>query len=154
GPLEAATAALSFLALGPTVTALRLATLAYSLVFVWFTADFAGHAFGELARRACLAYLALPPLFLLTWSVKARGGYAELLALGAIILWLSVDISQDPRGRSWRWPVLGAVAGLDLWTNPLAVVYLGSATLYLLAHWRRRLLTWTTLAAVVALVLA
>src|SRR5262249_13160114 len=119
-----------------------------------FTADFARHAFGELARRACLAYLALPPLFLLTWSVKARGGYAEVLALGAVILWLTVVISQDPQSRLWRWPVLGGAARLAAWINPLAVVELGSATLYLLAHLRRRLLNWTTLAAVVALVLA
>jgi hypothetical protein len=124
-----------------------LAPIAYSVVFVGLTISFARRAFGPSASFFTGFYLALPPLFLLTWSVKARGGYAELLALGAWILWLTLDLGERRDGHC-GWVALGGVVGLALWTDPLAVVYVVPAALYLALRCRRHLLRWTTGAAV------
>lgn len=154
GPLEPATAALSFALFGPTLFTLRLAPSIWSVVFVGFSAAYARRALGRPAFWWTLAYLGVPPLFLITWSVKARGGYPELLALGAILLYQALDLQMAPDGRDWRWPLFGAVSGLALWTDPLVVVYLGPATLYLILHLRARLFRWTSPAAVAAAVVA
>ncbi|HVC35590.1 MAG TPA: glycosyltransferase family 39 protein [Chloroflexota bacterium] len=152
GPLEPASAALSFWLFGPSVTALRLAPAIYSVVFVYFTARFALRAFGAPAAVASLVYLSLPPLFLLTWSVKARGGYAELIALGAVFLVLVVDLGQEQPTRMWKWLALGAIGGLAAWTDPLAVVYLVPGGLYLALAQKARLVHWHLLGAFAAFV--
>lgn len=141
GPLEAASAAVSFALFGPTVTSLRLAPALYSIVFIVLSERFARRAFGVAAAGAASIYLALGPLFLLTWSVKARGGYAEVIALGQALLWLSLTIGEGKPARGWRWAIFGGVAGLAVWTDPLAVVYLAPAALYLLLRLRDRLLS-------------
>lgn len=148
GPLEPASAALVMAVLGPTTFALRLAPLGYSIVFVGYTTAFARRAFGSIAARATALYLAFPPLFLATWSVKARGGYAEVIALGAMTLWIAVDLAERPHERNWRWIALGVLVGLEMWTDPLAVVYAAPVCLYLLLRLRRRLIRWTTPAAI------
>ena len=148
GPLEAVTAALSFAVFGPSLIALRVAPMLWSVVLVGSSAAYARLAFGRAAFWATLAYLAIPPLFLITWSVKARGGYPELLALGALALYQTIDLVASPDGRSWRWLALGAVAGVGLWTDPLIVVFLAPATVYLILQLRSRLFRWTSPATV------
>jgi 4-amino-4-deoxy-L-arabinose transferase-like glycosyltransferase len=128
-----------FAIFGPTVTSLRLAPALYSVVFLFVSERFARRAFGTTAATATSLYLALGPLFLLTWSVKARGGYAELIALGEILLWLGLLIGQSKTPRPWTWLAFGGVAGLALWTDPLAVVYLVPAAFYLLLRLRTRI---------------
>ena len=50
-------------------------------------------------------YLAVPPSFFAAWSVKARGGYPEALALGQLCLLaaqrLADDVLAAPAPRSW-----------------------------------------------------
>lgn len=150
GPLEPAVAALFMAVLGPSAVALRLAPLTFSVAFVGVSTAFARRAFGPVAAGATALYLVLPPLFLTTWSVKARGGYAEALALGAIILWLAVDLAEQPRGSDWRWVAEGTFAGLAVWTDPLALVFVAPVCLYLLLRLRDRLIHWTTVAAIFA----
>ncbi|HEX5414195.1 MAG TPA: glycosyltransferase family 39 protein [Chloroflexota bacterium] len=154
GPLEAVTAAISFALLGPSLVALRVAPMLWSVVLVGFSAAYARRAFGPAAFWFTLAYLAVPPLFLVTWSVKARGGYPELLAFGAILLYQTLGLVETPDGKPWRWLVFGALAGLGLWTNPLIVVFLAPVTGYLILHLRGRMARWTSPAAVGAAIVA
>lgn len=153
GPLEPFSVAAIFAVLGPSVTALRLAPLGYSLVFLGLTTGYSWRQHGSAAGLATLAYLGVPPLFLLTWSVKARGGYAELLALGALILLLVAQLGDAPAPRIWRWVVLGAASGLALWTDPLALVYLVPSALYLVVKRGRQLADWRPLLGCLALLL-
>lgn len=154
GPLEPVTAALTFAAFGPSVWSLRLAPALYSLVFVYLTARYARQAFGTTAQVATLAYLAVPPLFLLTWSVKARGGYSAMLALGAAILCVTLDLERRPASGRWRWPLLGALGGLLVWTDPLGIVYVIPSAAYLMLTFRRRLVGWPSLIAIASGIVA
>lgn len=154
GPLEPASAALVFAIGGPTLGSLRMAPLFFSLIFVAFTTLFARRAFGAAAGWAGLAYFVVPPLFLLTWSVKARGGYSELIALGAMSLWLTLAVASEKEKPTWQWLLLGAVWGLALWTDPLSMVYLAPTGLYVALHRRWRIIHWKTLGTMCAFLIA
>jgi len=82
--------------------------------------------------------------------VKARGGYAELIALGAASLWLALDVASGPGARAWRWILLGGVSGVGLWTDPLYIVYLCPVVLYVALQQRARLPLVKALGALVA----
>src|SRR4051812_19198039 len=78
GPLEAYSAAALFALMGPSAVALKLAPVGYSLAFVLLSAVVARRLFGSSPALLAAAYLALPPMMLALWSIKARGGYAEM----------------------------------------------------------------------------
>jgi hypothetical protein len=68
-------------------------------------------------------FLAVPPAALNKWTYVARGGFSEILFLGTLLLLLC------QRGLTLGWNSrrvfgVGLVAGLALWTNPLAILYL------------------------------
>ena len=132
GSTEAFVAAGLFAVFGPSAAALKLAPALSSVAFIWLTYLTARRAFGFGPALLTAAYLALPPSFLAAWSVKARGGYAELLAFGALLL-LACQHVADDEARSRRWAALAGLAGgLALWTHPLGVVYLAAGGAYVL----------------------
>ena len=131
GSIEAFVAAGLFAVLGPSTAALKLAPALFSVLFIWLTYLTARRAFGPGPALLSAAYLALPPSFLAAWSVKARGGYAELLLFGALLL-LACQHLADDETPTWRWAAFAGLAGgLVLWTHPLGVVYLAAGGLYL-----------------------
>ncbi|HEY7142599.1 MAG TPA: discoidin domain-containing protein [Methylomirabilota bacterium] len=71
-----------------------------------------------------LAALAAPPLFFAQWSFTTSGTHPTLLVLGNLCLLATYRIFGA--GPAWRRAVLvlGLLAGLGWWTNPLIVVYL------------------------------
>lgn len=78
--------------------------------------------------------MATPPLFLTIWSVKARGGYAEVLVSRTPILLLLSDLAYRKRTEPWRLSVLGFVAGLAFWINQLVMPYLAIFSLSAVAR--------------------
>lgn len=138
GSLEAFVAAPLFLLFGASTVALKLVPTLFSLSFLLCTALLARRAFGDGVALGTAAYLALPPVMWAVWSTKARGGYAEVLALGAALLVATAWMAERPRLR-WEGLLWGVLAGLTFWTHLLGVVYLLPAGLYLLA---RRWRTW------------
>jgi hypothetical protein len=147
GSLEAFSAAPLFALFNSSAVLLKLVPLAYSVGFLVLSAVLARRLFGNGPALVTAAYLAVPPAMWATWSVKARGGYAEVLCLGEALLLLSLWLAEPPR-PPWGALPCGLVAGLAVWTDLLAVVYVIPAGLYLLARRRR----WS--AAEVALGLA
>ncbi len=137
GSLEAFTAAPLFLLFGSSSLLLKLVPTAYSLGFLVLTALTARRLFGDGPALIAGAYLALPPVFWAVWSTKARGGYAELVFLGAAVTLATLWFAE--RSRPW-WGglLLGLLAGLAFWTHLLAVVYLIPCGIYLLARRRAR----------------
>ena len=132
GSVEAFVAAGLFALFGPSAAALKLAPALFSVLFVWLTYLTARRAFGVGPALLTALYLAVPPSFLAAWSVKARGGYAELLAFGALVL-LACQHLADDDAPTWRWAALAGLAGgLALWTHPLGIVYLAAGGLYVL----------------------
>ena len=140
GSLEAFAAALVFAIVGPSNAALKVVPALFSLAFIGLVYLSARRAFGVGPALLAALYLALPPSFLAVWSVKARGGYAELLALGQLFLLLCQILADRGGSRATATAVLaGFVGGLALWTHPLAVVYLAAGVLYVGLSLRRSL---------------
>ena len=92
--------------------------------------------FGYGPALITAAYLALPPAMWAVWSTKARGGYAELLFLGAAVLLVTLHLAEVRLRRiGFLW---GLLAGIAFWTHLLAVVYILPAVAYLILRRRWR----------------
>jgi 4-amino-4-deoxy-L-arabinose transferase-like glycosyltransferase len=147
GTLEPLTAWLVFGLVGPSAAALKAVPALYSLLFVGLVYVVARPAFGPGPALLAALYLAVPPSFFAAWSVKARGGYAEALALGMVCLLAAQRLgASEPggerRGISWRagagrWALLfGVAAGLALWTHPMAIIFVAAGALAVTLCWR------------------
>ena len=86
---------------------------AFSMVFVVLVYLTARPVFGPGPALISALYLAIPPSFFAAWSVKARGGYPEALALGQLCLLAAQRLADGCRlGRP---PMLGWVADAAGW---------------------------------------
>jgi 4-amino-4-deoxy-L-arabinose transferase-like glycosyltransferase len=136
GSLEAFTAAPAFAIFGSSTQLLKLVPTFYSLGFLVVTAMLAQRLFGYGPALITAAYLSLPPAMWAVWSTKARGGYAELLFLGAALLLVTLHLAEVRLRRvGFLW---GLLAGLAFWTHLLAVVYILPAVTYLILRRRGR----------------
>ncbi len=138
GSLEAFAAAGVFALIGPSDAALKSVPAVFSLVFTALVYVSARRAFGVGPALLAALYLAIPPSFFALWSVKARGGYAELLMLGQLFLFLCQVLADATNPRRWLAAMAGIAAGLALWTHPLALVYLAAGGTFLILAQRAR----------------
>ena len=140
GSTEAWVAAPFVWCFGTTQLAIKLGALVF-----WFTAlECSRRLYIRMfprGRTALLAslYLACGPLFLTLWSTKLRGGYVSIWALGALTLLLAANEVSRP-ASAIRSIAFGLAAGLALYTNLLAVGFVGAAVWYLAAS--RELFRW------------
>ncbi len=140
GSFESYLMALVFWIGGASPLTLKLAPLIFSLAFILLTYRLAADLYDQTVGLLSALFVAVSPLFLVVWSLKARGGFIEALALGNVVLILTIRI-LSPEAVSRRpsslkpyvlSPILGFVAGLSLWINPLSLYYLIPAALVLL----------------------
>jgi hypothetical protein len=137
GSLEAYLAAGLFAVVGASNLALKLLPGLAFLAFVLLVYVGARRDYGRPVALASTLYLALPPSFLAFWSLKARGGYVELLALGQALLLLAGSLGPGPVGAAWRVALLGLLSGATLWTHVLGLVYVLPALLLLVTRTAR-----------------
>lgn len=136
GSLEAYVAAAIFRVAGSSVTGLRLAPLLSALALVTLTYWLARRTSGKSVANVAVLLAALPPLFIGGWTVKARGGYIEVLAQGEALLLVThlllYHADKTPRSRcggalAGLW---GLLTGLILWTNPVGLPYIAACVLW------------------------
>jgi len=141
GTIEPMAGALLFTVAGPSSPALKLVPAVFSMVFVGLVYAAARPVFGVWPAMLAALYLAVPPSFFAEWSVKARGGYAEALALGMLFLIACRHLADDRPQRILVWAgIAGLAGGLALWTHPFAVIFLVAGGGYLALAWR----PWST----------
>ena len=101
-------------ALGPALVSLL------ALFALWRWARKAVPAPGALVA---LALAAFGPLCYWDFQFAPRGGYMVVLLVDALVLSLSATLAarwwHDKPGGTWRAAVLGFVAGVGLWTDPI-----------------------------------
>jgi hypothetical protein len=137
GTIEPIVASVLFALAGPSEAVLKLVPAAFSLLFVALVYVSARPVFGVGPALLSALFLAIPPSFFAAWSVKARGGYPEALALGQLAVVAAQRLADGPGPPRAAWAVtLGLAAGLALWTHPLAMVPVLAAGLYLALVWR------------------
>lgn len=140
GTVEAFVAAAFFAVAGPSTASLKLAPALFSVAFVGLVYLTARPVFGAGPALFSGLYLAVPPSFFAAWSIKARGGYAEVLTFGMLYLLAALHLAETARlsnRRCLTWALVGGLAGgLAVWTHPLSVVFLAAGSLYVLLSWR------------------
>lgn len=144
GSLEAILAAGSFALFGTTPFALSLVPLTFAVLLVPLLYSLASSLGGRFAGRVAALLMAIPPSALIIWSSKARGGFIEVLFIGALALLWAVSWSRAKAGAV-RYPcVMGLLLGVGWWVNNQIVYFivpiaLGAAFLLLGQMVRREL---------------
>jgi len=138
GALEAYCTAAVFRMLGESMTTLRLVPTLFAAGWIPLVGTIAARIYGTRAGLLAAALAALPSQFVFDWGFKARGGFAEHVALLLLLFCLLLPALE--RASNLRSAAIGFVAGLSLWVNQLAIAYLPIwvSALWLWAPLRRR----------------
>lgn len=139
GSLEAYLVAAAFVLAGPSNLVLKVVPGLSYLTFVLLLFFGARRDLGDRVALLSALYLAVPPSFLAIWSLKARGGYMELLALGQALIFLAPWMARPGASLVWKIGLAGLLCGLLLWTHVLGLVYMLPVGFYLLLRLGRRL---------------
>lgn len=126
GSAESVLAAAVFRLFGISVVSLRLSPLIMLCAFLGLHAWYVWRVWGRLPSGISTAFLAVPGFHVLSWTYQPIGAYAALLLFGTAALLLGSRVDADT--SSYRMGALGLVAGLGLWSNQMAVVYLIAAS--------------------------
>ena len=137
GSFEALLAAGSFLLFGISAPALKLVPLAFSLLLIVLIYLLAQRMAGRSAARCAALLTAVPPAMLLLWSGKARGGFIELLCIGALALLCSARWLERPRLRTTL--LLGLLLGFGWWVNNQIIYFVMPIALWMAIALRRDL---------------
>jgi hypothetical protein len=134
---------------GPTLLAVRGVPYLFSLLVVGLVWWAGAALFGRAAALTATAMMALPSVFFVEWSLKARGGFIEHVALSLVVLGLFARWAYRNAAGPGTLATLGFVAGLALWVNQLIGTTLA---VMLFVLWRRRLWSRRLVTAGVAFV--
>jgi hypothetical protein len=144
GSLEAYLAAALFRLFGPSAWALRTVPIALSLLLVYLTWRLARALLPSTSRAAPLLaglaalFAAAPPLYDAVAELRTWGGQIELYVITVALLLVTVELARrlwagaGAFELAWRWALLGVLAGLGIWINPLVSYALLTCTLWLL----------------------
>jgi hypothetical protein len=156
GALISYLAAASFWIFGVSGLALKTATLPFAAGYLGVTYSLARQGLDEPSARLALLLAAVPAAIPLAYSVKALGGYPEILFLGGLVLLLVLRLPPEPSASAppkAHLFLLGFSGGFGLYILPLVLPYLAVALLFMLRY-RRHVLRrrgWAWLLAGTAL---
>jgi len=124
GSLEAIFAAGAFAMFGISGFVLQCVPLAFGLILVPLVFLLGRECSGRTSAWIATALTAVPPVGLLLWSAKARGGFIEIVVIGAVVLLLT---SWYLRSRALNQSLpgwIGLYGGLGWWVNNQIVYFL------------------------------
>ena len=126
GSLEAIITAGMFYLFGESSFTLKLTPLIFSITLIPLMFALTKQYTGSRGARFAALLMAIPPVGLVIWSTKARGGFIEILVIGALALFFSGKLLLNCR-RGYFNPKLLAAAcgflGLGWWVNNQIVFF-------------------------------
>jgi hypothetical protein len=142
GSLEPMCAAVLFYLFGSSPFTLQLTPLLFSLALVVLVYQLGREVGGVVAGRIAALLCAVPPVALVVWSYKARGGFIELLVVGAwAMLWAARWFKKGPSDLVSPF-VIWLLIGAGWWINNQILYFMvpiaGFGALYLLTALRFR----------------
>jgi len=156
GALEAYLAAAFFAVIGPSVLAIRLATLSLILSFLICVYCLGKIAYGRAVGLLALAYLAFGPAFGVMRELPAIGGYQETLLFGALLPLLVYQRLRQPhktptQKAAWlvciaQYALIGLVIGLGVWSDELILPFVAASLGALLLARPREVFGWSGVA--------
>ncbi len=129
GSLEALLVSGSFELFGISNQSLKLVPFLISLVFVAVTYFLAKDYTTRYGARVASLLAAVAPQFLTLWSVKARGGFIELVLIGSLSLLVANRVIW--KTTTFKLCLLGLLLGLGWWVNNQIIFY--AVAIYALA---------------------
>lgn len=162
GTLEAYLDAGLFHVFGPSIFTLRFGIILLYIPFILVMYFMTRVLYTKGMALGVLVLLSLGSIPVLILEVSPIGGYPEILFFGAsaflLASWLALSYNQD-RVQQRRWLRLlgytcwGCVSGLAVWSDPLILPFLASASLLLVVFcWREMLLQWGGICLLLGLV--
>jgi hypothetical protein len=155
GSLEPLCAAALFYLFGASNVTLQMTPLLFSLALIVLVYKLGHEVGGVVAGRVAAILCAVPPAALAVWSYKARGGFVELLVIGAwamliLLRWLKTG------PLNLRSPALiSLLLGLGWWVNNQIIYFMAPialiGALYLVGSVRARQLTVSRLLAMLVI---
>ena len=131
GSLEAICAAGSFALFGISTFALQLVPFVFGLFLIPVIYLMGIELGSKWAGRIGALYIALPPVGLVVWSLKARGGFIELVFIGSLALLLFMKWLKNPKLD--RTAVVGMLLGVGWWVNNQIIYYMLPIALFAVA---------------------
>lgn len=117
GSLEPICAAVIFYLFGSSPFTLQLTPLLFSLALVAILYELGREIGGVVAGRVAALLCAVPPVALVVWSFKARGGFIELLVIGACAMLATVRwLKRNPTDIQYP-VVISLIIGVGWWVN-------------------------------------
>lgn len=141
GSLEPLCVAFAFALFGISSFTLQLVPLIFSAVLIGVVYRLGREVSGPVAGRVAALLCAFPPAALVVWSFKARGGFVELLVIGALALLFTVRWFRKG-ATDMKYPALiWFLLGLGWWVNNQIIFFIGAisvfGTLRVLHAWRK-----------------
>lgn len=123
GSLESSVAAIFFWILGPSVVALKLVPLVFSLWLIYLVYVLGLELGSRALARVAAALIAIPPQMLVIWSSMARGGFIELVCIGCLSLLYFVRWLKSTQVDYKNTAIIGFLLGLGWWVNNQIVYF-------------------------------
>ena len=146
GSLEAYLVALLFAIAGASVWTLRAEPILLSLGVVWLTWRLAG-ALTDAAHLSPFAqqmfktlaalFAAIAPLYDTVLELHTLGGYVETFVLILLLLLSVFQLTRRWRAGTakkelaWRWAGIGFIVGFGFWVDPLIIIAVLAATIWI-----------------------
>ena len=134
GSLEAIMASWFFAIFGASSFTLQLVPLVWSLALIVLAYILGRLISGRRGGLIAATLTAVAPPALLVWSSKARGGFIEVVVIGAVALCLTIKWLRSDPGQL-RYPVLvGLALGLGWWVNNQIIYFIVPIAIFGLAQ--------------------
>lgn len=124
GSLEGICASIVFRLLGISSFTLQLVPLVFSLVLVYLMYLLGRSVGGVTVGRVAALLCAVPPAPLIVWSFKARGGFIELLVIGALSLLFTVRWLKKTSTNLTYPALIWLTLGVGWWVNNQIVYFI------------------------------
>jgi len=124
GSLEPLLIALLSVFTGLSNISVKLVPLVFSLSLIVLIYFLTVEVASRYTARLAALFFAVPPVPLLVWGLKARGGFVELIFLGALALLLTCYFLKKDRASLRLIASIGFVLGLGWWTNYQVIYFM------------------------------
>lgn len=124
GCLESYFVAILFRIFGISAYALKAVPLIFSLIFIVLTFFLTYEIFDKKSAFFATALASIAPSSLIVWSGKARGGFIEVLVIGALALLFTFKWQKSDDKNKFLTFIVAGFLGLGWWVNNQIIYFI------------------------------
>ncbi len=122
GSFEAIFSSFFFYLFGESAAVLKIVPLLFSLALICAMYYIAKSLKDTTAGKFAALFTAVAPSMLVVWSTKARGGFIEIVFIGALALLFTIQWLKSPTLKGTC--IIGLVLGLGWWINNQMIYFM------------------------------